>query len=1010
MSLTIKSSRRAHEGATRPAEYVAELGGTLSSEEGASGEQGFGPSLARFISHGVYNGDFGQLPENPLEPIDDDNNPLPGFSFRRVSGSPDVLVDPSVAGGVRFEIRPGAAGDEAYLEQLVAIRPALKDAVALAFSAAVTPDGSPNLMKVTLALDVMDAPAGTSQPQFSDLSAVQQLVYVEGWSALTDYGAVQAAAMGVANTNRVQYLKPTADANLWVSYTGTTGAAEPDWVAGAVAGFVVDGTVTWMPCGLASEVWPPAVQTVSRLEALAVEFTAAHPSVPAWYLGFVAAVYPSPANGHIYWVSPNVSGTTAATQPAYPTDGSTVVDGNFTMVDGGGFAQSVVLGTATASNSATTVSLPAGMSRVAATLSATADGGTGSQPAYLRMRVGFKRDAEAAGASGSVYVTDVRLERKDLADAPDFATPAIVLGTAAAAGAASTVIRSDSTILAFDVTAPVTQAFADAAATGAAAVAARRDHKHGMPADPVAYAVPALTLGTANAAGAASSAVRTDATILAFDATDPSTQAFGDAAAVGAATVAPRRDHKHAMPAAPSAASVGAIASTIVNAKGDLISATADNTPSIVTVGADDTILMADAAAASGLKWVASASPSAVGTAAATGTADTFTRGDHVHAHEAAHVAHDTLWNAAGDLAVGSAADTAVRLAITVPAANILEVLGVVNGETTASWKAVHDGTAPSTQAFGDAAAAGTALTAAHRDHKHGMPADPGVPAFATPAVVLGTANAAGAAATVIRSDATIAAFDVTNPTTSAVGDAAAVGTATVAARRDHKHAREAFATNTIALGTAAAAGVATTLVRSDATILAFDATVPAAVGTAAAGVATTAARRDHVHPTGAGTPSTQAFGDAAAIGTGPNAAMEDHKHAMPQVYTGLSATESDQGTFTALTDLTSMTVTFTAVTGHTYLIMGHCLLQSSVANDGVLLAIREGSTTLETTYGPVGTPANHGITLTAMVYVQPSAAAHTYKLSAARDYGTGNITKKASATTPALIVAIDLG
>src|SRR5207302_1580277 len=65
-----------------------------------------------------------------------------------------------------------------------------------------------------------------------------------------------------------------------------------------------------------------------------------------------------------------------------------------------------------------------------------------------------------------------------------FATPAIVLGTAAAAGAAATPIRSDSTIVAFDATAPVTQAFSDVAAAGAAAVAARRDHKHGMPANP----------------------------------------------------------------------------------------------------------------------------------------------------------------------------------------------------------------------------------------------------------------------------------------------------------------------------------------------------------------------------------------------------------------------------------------------------------------------------------------------------------------------------------------------
>jgi hypothetical protein len=63
-----------------------------------------------------------------------------------------------------------------------------------------------------------------------------------------------------------------------------------------------------------------------------------------------------------------------------------------------------------------------------------------------------------------------------------YATPAIVLGTAVAAGAASSVIRSDSTIVAFDATVPTTIAYSDAAATGSAAVAARRDHRHGAPA------------------------------------------------------------------------------------------------------------------------------------------------------------------------------------------------------------------------------------------------------------------------------------------------------------------------------------------------------------------------------------------------------------------------------------------------------------------------------------------------------------------------------------------------
>lgn len=79
---------------------------------------------------------------------------------------------------------------------------------------------------------------------------------------------------------------------------------------------------------------------------------------------------------------------------------------------------------------------------------------------------------------------------------PAFATPAIVLGTAAAAGSAATVVRSDSTIAAFDATVPTTQALGDAAATGSVAKAARRDHLHGMPsATDIATAVsPLLSL------------------------------------------------------------------------------------------------------------------------------------------------------------------------------------------------------------------------------------------------------------------------------------------------------------------------------------------------------------------------------------------------------------------------------------------------------------------------------------------------------------------------------------
>lgn len=83
------------------------------------------------------------------------------------------------------------------------------------------------------------------------------------------------------------------------------------------------------------------------------------------------------------------------------------------------------------------------------------------------------------------------------------------------------------------------------------------------------------------------------------------------------------------------------------------------------------------------------------------------------------------------------------------------------------------------------------------------------IPSFATNGIVLGSSAAAGAATTVMRSNDTIAAFDATSPTTQAVGDAAAVGTAAFAARRDHKHAWPSGASFWSSLSGTAGAAVA---------------------------------------------------------------------------------------------------------------------------------------------------------------------------------------------------------
>jgi len=84
-------------------------------------------------------------------------------------------------------------------------------------------------------------------------------------------------------------------------------------------------------------------------------------------------------------------------------------------------------------------------------------------------------------------------------------------------------------------------------------------------------------------------------------------------------------------------------------------------------------------------------------------------------------MATDPLWAAAGDIAIGTANDQGEILTVSIPgAANLLSVVGTVNGDTKPGYKVLFDDTHP--EPIGTATE-GTGVVAAHRNHVHALPA-----------------------------------------------------------------------------------------------------------------------------------------------------------------------------------------------------------------------------------------------------------------------------------------------
>lgn len=127
----------------------------------------------------------------------------------------------------------------------------------------------------------------------------------------------------------------------------------------------------------------------------------------------------------------------------------------------------------------------------------------------------------------------------------------------------------------------------------------------------------------------------------------------------------------------------------------------------------------------------------------------------------------------------------------------------------------------------------------------------------------------------------------------------------------------------------------------------------------------------------------------------------------MPWGFIATGAATSSQTGVSTVADVTSATVTFTAVTGRRYRIVGHCVVQQSTSTATSSVIIADGSNTQIQSWAMTLTASSFG-TANLMVTVTPSAGSVTYKLRMSATAGT--IGTSAAATAPATILVEDIG
>lgn len=155
-------------------------------------------------------------------------------------------------------------------------------------------------------------------------------------------------------------------------------------------------------------------------------------------------------------------------------------------------------------------------------------------------------------------------------------------------------------------------------------------------------------------------------------------------------------------------------------------------------------------------------------------------------------------------------------------------------------------------------------------------------------------------------------------------------------------------------------------------------------------------------------TPTNVATGDVLTAATW-NQAVVENTVSLPRGVVGYAqVTASQNGVGTAVTDLTSLSVTFTALASRRYRITGFAhFLYASGSPAVAVLRITDGANNQITESNMPGSAAVY-TTWNVQTVVTPSAGSVTYKLRANVNTGTMNVF--AGSTAPAFIMVEDLG